>query len=333
MKSCIWIGNPFFSNKLSQMGWEKVYVHTFVDFQLFTYADLVRLAGFEPDVVVVADKSMPPFVLGVEHFPCLTALYVVDSHVHSWFPLYAQAFDCCLVSLFDHCSSFVSERLPKERILWSPPYAQDAYRPKGACDPVWDCLFVGTVSANTPKRAQFLAELGRILPNLYVTTGPFVELYPKAKVVLNFCEFGDLNFRVFEAMGLGAALVTPRIAQHQDSLFTDAFHYVLYDAQSPANAKSAILRLLHDEMLRRQIQNNALAIIDQKHRASHRAKAFTEHIASLWDARDQIIAERIAQAPWIREHSLRLLYCLWAKEMEDASIQQTYLAYAKGLIW
>ncbi len=330
MKKIIWIGSPFFSNMLGDMGWEQVYVHTPQAFTLFTYEEIVDMAGFTPDVLVVADRSFPPFVVGMEKAPCLTVLYVVDSHLHSWFPLYAQAFDFCLVSLFDHIPTFPTEILTQDRILWSPPYAQDAFRPKGESEILWDCVFVGTVGENTPLRKIFLEKLSTLMPGLHVERGNFVSLFPKSRVVLNFCEYGDLNFRVFESMGLASALVTPRIGNRQDYLFSNERDFLLFDPADPADAMRCIERLLGDDGLRTSLQTNALARIDEKHRASHRARTFTEKIADFWERRSALISRRMALSEHIRERFLKLLYLLWAKEFQDDDIKARYLKYAKG---
>ncbi|MBR4741362.1 MAG: glycosyltransferase family 1 protein, partial [Desulfovibrio sp.] len=195
MKTILWIGNPFFVNALKLCGWENVYYYSFTNLTIFTWDKLVKIAQTEPDILVVADKSMPPFVLGMEDFPCLTVFYAVDSHVHSWYPHYAQAFDLCLVSLKDHLPLFVGEHLPADRVLWSPPFAFDYIREPTICVPKrWDCIFVGSINQATPKRAVFLSELQAKMPSLNITTGNFMKLYPQARVVLNFCELGDLNF-------------------------------------------------------------------------------------------------------------------------------------------
>ena len=89
MRRLLWIGNPFFCRSLRQCGWDAVATHNFETPQAYGWDDLCRLAGFTPDVLVVADKSRAPFVLGVEKFPCLTIFYSVDAHIHAWQALYA----------------------------------------------------------------------------------------------------------------------------------------------------------------------------------------------------------------------------------------------------
>ncbi|MFR8275550.1 MAG: hypothetical protein ACLU98_04125 [Desulfovibrio fairfieldensis] len=130
MQRLLWIGSPFFCQSLRSCGWQDVALHNFEDARVFCWEELVRLAGFIPDVLVVADKSRPPFVLGMERFPCLTVFYSVDSHIHSWQPLYAQGFDACMVSLRDDLELFSGPFLPPERVWWSPPFAQDDDQPR-----------------------------------------------------------------------------------------------------------------------------------------------------------------------------------------------------------
>ena len=331
MQRILWTGNPFFVRSLAACGWTHVYYHSFQAFEVFTFDDLVRAAGFVPDVLVVADKSLPPFILGVEEFPCLTVFYAVDSHLQSWYPNYAQAFDLCLLSLKDHFPFFVSEYLTSERILWSPPFALDSARPPEIAPPKrWDCLFVGNVNSNTPRRKEFLARLQEREQGLFVTRGSFVELFPQARVLFNYCEHGDLNFRVFEALGMGGALVSPRIANGQDELFRDGTHCLLYTPDDVDAASACIRRLLADDTLRSSLARNGLAAVDSAHRATHRAKAFTEHVSRFWPEHEEIIAERRSRARMIRRDYLKLIYLLWAREFEDEAVRFAYLSHATG---
>jgi spore maturation protein CgeB len=56
-----------------------------------------------------------------------------------------------------------------------------------------------------------------------------VMIYSKSKIVLNESNRGDLNMRVFEGMSCGSLVLTDRIANGQEELFTDGQHLAVYD--------------------------------------------------------------------------------------------------------
>lgn len=337
MRRLFWIGSPFFWRDLRATGWDEVAFCNFEDIRSHGWQDIVRRAGFVPDVLVVADKSRPPFVLGVEDFPCLTVFYSVDSHIHSWQPWYAQAFDFCLVSLRDHLSRFAGLFLPAGRVLWSPAFAQDADAPDETVSRNLDCLFVGTVSENTPRRAAFLRELAALRPGLQVTFGDYRRLFPQAEVVLNQCEHEDLNFRVFEALGCGSCLLTPRIGHGLTELFAEGEELVCYAPHDAADAAARIGELLGEPQRMARLRQAGLAAVNAAHRAIHRARAFSERLLALSDEDcRQIVARRRQQAGAIRQHCLRLPYLLWAESLagvQDSATQAlraSYLAAARG---
>lgn len=342
MQRLLWIGSPFFSEALASCGWDAVVRHNFEQAAVFGWRDLVRIAGFEPDVLVVADKSRAPFVLGVENFPCLTVFYSVDSHIHSWQPYYAQAFDVCLVSLRDHLQRFAGLRLAAENVWWSPAFAWNGDAPEPETPRDIDCVFVGTVNETLPRRAAFLERFRQQVPGLRVVTGAYRHWYARARVVLNHCEHGDLNFRVFEAMGCGAPLVTPRIGNGLTDIFTEGGQMLCYAPDSPGiagargveaavdEAADCVRRLLAHPQEAAAMGREALACIDAGHRVRHRAVAFSRNVRELL-ARDPLCAtRRVENAAVIRNTFLRLPYLLWAEDLAPMGLGQAYLAAAKG---
>ena len=258
---------------------------------------------------------------------------------------YAQAFDVCIASLRDHMPRLAGPYLPTERVWWSPAFAwpQDAPEPRISRD--MDCVFVGTVNANLPRRAAFLEHFSEGLPQLQVVTGPYRHLYARARVVLNHCEHGDLNFRVFEALGCGGCLVTPRIGHGLTDIFTEGEHLLCYgadtadsggivDAETAAGEAVAQVRYLleHPDVAARMRQA-ALACIDGGHRAVHRARAFSDRARDLLAGDPQCVARRRSRAAVIRRDYLRLLYLHWAEEMRGTGLSEAYLAAAKGDFW
>lgn len=330
MRRIFWLGSPFFSASLAGRGWQ-ISTHTFNEARIFTWEDIVRLADGIPDVLVVADKSHPPFVLGMEDFPCLTIFYAVDSHIHSWQPHYAQGFDIVMVSLHDHVPLFYNARLPQSHVWWSPPYARDDDAPRPDISPQWDCLFVGTHNPDIlPRRARFLTELATHIPDLHTTRGDYRTLFAQGKILLNQCEHDDCNFRIFEALGCGGCLVSPRIGHALTDMFIDGEHLTLYTPHDAKDAAEKIRILVHDPAQRARLATAGLAAVDRGHRAHHRARTFIERVEQLWPHAHDGIRARQAAAHDIRRHYLRVPYLLWAKETPQQELQQAYLTAAQG---
>lgn len=324
-----WIGSPFFSPALEAAGWQ-VQIWNFEDIAVYGWEDLVALAGWEPDVVVVADKSRPPFVLGIESFPCVTVFYCVDSHIHSYYPLYAQAFDVCLLSLKDHLPLFAGKELSPDALWWFPPFAPDCPAPAQE-DFIWDCLFVGNVDTSTfNARADFMQRLGQEV-NLHIARGDFYELFPKGRILLNHCAAGDMNFRVFEALGCGGCLLSPAVGHGQGELFTENVHLVTYPSNDVAAAAAQARRLLADQERQQALRTSGLACIDAGHRAQHRAAAFTHRIHE-WYAGEGKVASlrRRKEAPRLVQQWLRLPYMLFAEHLSQPLLQQAYVQAAQG---
>ena len=328
MRKLLWIGSPFFSSSLADLGWDAV-IHNFEAPRAYTWSDIVSLNnGVPPDVLVVADKSRPPFVLGMEKFPCLTVFYCVDSHIHAWYPKYAQAFDVCLLSLRDDIAQFSNMLLPPERLINMPAFAKMDDVPKDA-EKIHDIIFVGKVDPDTmPGRFAFLYALKERFPNLHVRRGNYRELYPTARLVLNYAELGDLNFRVFEALGCGACLVTPMVGHGLSEFFKPGEDMFTYPPSDMPALVSLLEHLLTVPDLCASVAAAGLKKVNAAHRATHRAKTFTQTIRAL-PAR-HIIEERLRHAEMIRQSYLRLIYLLWAEECHTPALRKAYVQAAKG---
>ena len=330
----VWLGPPFFSAHLEQSGWRIVRADHSLPI-LRNWDDILALAdGVPPKVLVVADGSQPPAVIGMERFPCITVFYSVDSHIHSWHSLYGQAFDLCLISLRDQLSSFYRKRLPKERIRWSPPHARDEFRPGDTPpDKEWDLIFAGTVNPEfAPKRCAFLDEVKKAFPGLHITGVSFPLVYPKARLILNECTYGELNFRVFEALGCGGCLLTPDIGPSVTELFADGKELFLYPPYNVPTLLERVHTLLADARLRQQATLAGLAAVDARHRASHRAQALDELLRPLLASGEagEIIRQRLSASTAIHREILRFIYLLHAESMDVPALREAYLAAYRG---
>ncbi len=327
----LWLGNPLFSVPLSGLGW-RVHIYNYEELTFFAWDELVALAGFEPDVLVLSDKSLPPHVLGIERFPCVTVCYAVDTHIHSWLPLYGQAFDICLVSLFDHIPFFQNKRLANDMVHWCPPAAKDDDAPMPHITPEHDCLFVGSIHPTlTPKRIAFFEELKKSVHGLHIESGAYKDLFPYGRTLINHSEQGDMNFRIFEAMGCGGCLVTPRIGHGMERFFTHGEECMLYDIDDPSEAASHIHTLLANPVKAQNMASRALEKIDSAHRQRHRAQAFMDIIGhkdkSFWQ---DCIRQRHAVAHELHKQFLRPLYLLMADAYKSPAMKRAYLHAARA---
>lgn len=185
---------------------------------------LLRLeaAGVRPDVSLYVDNGNLPFVLGVETLPWPSLFYSIDTFCNPWHIPFAAGFDFTLVAQKDYVFLFQSEGCP---CRWMPLFfsGQPPAMPEDVqshlCRDV-PVAFVGTLRPrNIPDRLPFLERFRRNCPLVFMQ-GNFVPLFSRARIVLNQTAASELNFRCFEAMSLGAALLMEQCENGLEDLFT-----------------------------------------------------------------------------------------------------------------
>lgn len=324
-KKVVWAGNSYFASHMRSAGWHVAVLPR--EFEAVSWADIVAISGFIPDVFIYGDCSVPPFLRDVESFPCPTVLYAIDTHIHSWYPRYAQGFDLCCVAMRDHLPAFSGHRLGDRQLRWLPLFAKDQDRRLEIQDgPRYEMIFVGKNDPElTPGRHGLLKELSGKVP-LTVLQGRYAELYARSKLVLNVSEHGDLNFRVFEALGCGACLLTPRVGHGLLDLFEDGRELFTYDPEDVPRLAALILELLADGPRRAAAADAGLAAVDGKHRAAIRAGEFMDWICA--HDLDRLVRDRLAAQDQIRQRYLRLLYLHLAQVENNPARARVFLEFA-----
>jgi len=324
-----WVGWMFFWHGMVGEGFKPRSVPLEAG-ETLTYEDIARRCGEEPDMVLYLDRSLPPPLIGLESFPCPTCFYCVDSHIHSWYPAYAQAFDLCAVSLRGHMPRFLG-RLDEERIFWLPPSMKEPEKTPPAPESAkeQDLLFVGNVNPETmPGRVRFLAEVKERLPGLVVTQGDYRALFPTARLVLNIAERGDLNFRVVEALGTGSCLVTPEVGHGLTDLFTPGEHLFTYPPGDADALAALVAKLLPDVARRERVARAGHARVVERHSHMARGRDFGRWLFA--QPLDDLVARRLAARRSIHGEFLRPLYLHWAEVLSGTPLAARYLTAAKA---
>lgn len=175
-------------------------------------------AGFEPDLLLYQDDGNLPVLLDPENVPCPAIYYSIDTYCNPWHVGYAHGFDVILVAQKDFLSLFTREGMDAR---WFPLFnpREENYALDGGQRDV-PIAFVGSLGhQNNPEREPFLKRFRRLQP-LVMRQGAYAELFSRSLIVLNQTAFSEINFRCFEAMACGAALLTEQCSNGFEELFT-----------------------------------------------------------------------------------------------------------------
>lgn len=242
--------------------------------------------GFIPDVVFWCDGSNLPYFLRIEELPCPTAFYSIDTYCHHWHFGFANAFDAVFVAQKDHLELFPAEAA---LLRWMPLFARFAPELIAWEERDLPVSFVGTRKhANNPDREPFLRGFRRHAP-LVLYTGEYCPVFSRSCIALNQTACSEVNFRCFEAMACGAALLMEHCLHGMDELFTPGENILpLYTRNNYLQAAAIAQNALADPERLRCIAENGREHVLANHMARHRAVA----IVSLME---ELLRENAAQ--------------------------------------
>lgn len=272
--------------------------------------------GFVPDAVFCCDSGNLPYFPAVESLPCPSAYYSIDTYCNPWHLGVAYAYDHIFVAQREHVPLFTSQDMPAEWLPLfaalpapsSPPLARDI--------PV---AFVGSLSPkNIPDRAPFLEAFRRVHP-LFVTSGPYVDIFSRSQIVLNQTAVSELNFRCFEAMACGAALLMEHSLHGLEELFTPGENILpLYHRGNAAQAAAIAREALRQPQALADIAARGQECVAQHHSDKHRAARVLSVLTDL--VRHKGHSKRMAELPLRKKH-IGSAYAMLFDELNAPELQ------------
>ena len=276
----------YFVAPLKQMGHDVLWIGPYeeCDIQLTETLSLANLLttldneGFTPDIAIWADICRPPSVIGIEHLPCVTVGYSIDQYCNPWHLSYSAAFDLMLVAQKDYVGMFENEGMG-HRLEWFPLFCNATKDIDHAETRDIPASFVGTLEGivNAPRK-KFMDDFKQHHP-LFVTRGNYVPIYNRSQIVLNQSAAGELNFRIFEAMSCGAAVLTEDTENGLSDLFTNGEDILLYPRGNPQAAAIVAKMALNNHELATIAKNGQRKVL-----AEHTSLIRSQHILKCVEA-------------------------------------------------
>ena len=271
------LGAPFLNKAFEALGHEALNVGDKPDCEIhcahptsaLKIFERIHSRGFTPDFVLYCDSGNLPQFFDLEKLPCPSAWYSIDSYCNPWHIPFGHAFDVVFAAQKDYVELFARCGIPA---FWLPLFfcsARPHYLERARDIPV---VFVGNIGArNNPDRKPFLDSFRRLHP-LLVTCGDYVPLFNRSHIALNQTAVGEINFRCFEALACGAALLMEECSNGMGELFTPGEHilptYARGDVrQAAARAQAA----LGDPATLARIAGQGRELVERKHSDVHRA--------------------------------------------------------------
>jgi spore maturation protein CgeB len=216
------------------------------------------------------------------HPHCRLAVWLIDTHVSYERHLeYAKHFDYIFIAISSYVYQF--REVFGDKVFWLPvcyPYPRDEIR-RNYGPIIRDIVFVGNVDNIKkwfPERSEHIEFLrDHYKDKFYAVTDydNMKEIIRTAKVSFNYCIRDDMNFRVFETLGLGTELVTNDVSDLHKILG-------LTDRISIYRDKSDLVRII-DGILDNSSTTDTLEAqewVKARHTYHHRCKSMLKMMAT-----------------------------------------------------
>lgn len=233
-----------------------------------------------PDIFLWVESGIWYDLEGIETIPCLTACYLIDSHLNLDRHLeIAKRFNCVFIAQKKYIPYFKEKGI--KNIFWLPL----------ACDPeihgkktdnanlhlakCHDITFVG--SLNNQRRVEIINKLKKRF-NLYYERcfhERMAEVFTQSKIIFNISSKNDLNMRVFEALCTGSLLLTDEAeGSGLAEIFKDKRHLVVFKDEGELFELAEYY--LKNDYEREKIAEEGMREVLSKHTYLHRTEQMIE---------------------------------------------------------
>jgi hypothetical protein len=235
--------------------------------------------GIQPDLYLYVDTGdLRYFPRGLAQLDCPTACYLIDVHLRPH-ELLKQAM------FFDYAFSaqraFVAQirRAGHPQAHWLPFGCDPSVHRRHDVPKRYDIGFVGTTRGGYERRSRLLEKLAkRFTINDYSATytpDEMARLYSESRLVFNCSLRHEVNMRVFGGIATGSLLLTDRIDNGLDELFTDREHLVMYNDGDVVALAEEYLR---DEHTRERIARQGYEHVRARHTYDHRVSTILDTV-------------------------------------------------------
>jgi hypothetical protein len=239
--------------------------------------------GWVPNLVLAISGGGVSMFRNTHDLPCPAVFYSVDT----WqcYLDYHEALHYDVVFAGQRAYVPLLRAAGSRHVHWLPMACNPALHRPLVLRKSHDVVFVGgTTEPVHWKRMPLLEALQSrygVLARERVYGAAMCRAYASGRIAFNHSAVRDVNMRIFEALGMGCALLTNReaIANGLTDLFEDGKHLLIYDDEADMLRKASTL--LSDEPLRVSLGTEGRKEVLARHTYRHRAITVLETVRSL----------------------------------------------------
>ncbi len=249
------------------------------------------------DFALFCDESQLPSWSKVGELPVPTVWYAVDTHIHGvWHQEWQALYDVVLVAQKSKIPTYEAHRAYGP-VRWCPLYGDHQRLRPPARQRTSEVVFVGNLNSTVnPGRVAFFDAL-RKLTTVSVRQGDYADLYGASSIGLNQSLDGELNFRNFEVLASGCALLTEIELDGMSDCLDEGRHFLAYERGDVEDCARLIDSMLAEPARVEALRYRGYEEVLSRHLDIHRVDQIESWLKS-WDLNELVSARFRAPEHW-----------------------------------